>query len=190
LVGWPLLAADRRVASLVGGRDADPRQDARFWNLVEGVSTSAGVRQPLLRVVDSPALNILVSGSRTDRGLIVATTGLLAELSRIEMEGVVAEQLAQLRHGETRPATLLAATFGLGRRWALTSDRDARADQLALSITRYPPALASALEKMDTKGTAVAGPSYLSHLWLADPCDPPDSQRLPLRDRIEALREL
>jgi heat shock protein HtpX len=89
--------------------------------------------------------------------------------------------------------TVLAATFGLGSRVAIPPDRDTKADLAAVALTRYPPALASALEKLETKGSAVPGqPTYLAHLWLADPNDAPPGARgrLPLRERIEALREL
>jgi Zn-dependent protease with chaperone function len=118
---------------------------------------------------------------------------LLSELDRVELEAVLAEELIQVRRGETLPATVLVATFGLGRAVAVPADRDVAADQAAVALTRYPPALASALEKLDAKGAEVAGqPRYMAHLWLADPGNPPrpGRGRLPLRERIEALREL
>jgi heat shock protein HtpX len=193
LGAWARLGGDRRVRSLIDGREADPRREARLCNLVEGLSISAGVRQPQLRVIDSPGLNVLAAGTSPARGVIAATTGLLAELNRVELEAVLAEQLVRLRHGETLPGTVLAATFGIGRSRAITSDMDALADQGAVALTRYPPALAAALEKMDAKGTQVGGiPEVLSPLWMADPtgATPLGRGRLPLRERIEALREL
>jgi Zn-dependent protease with chaperone function len=101
--------------------------------------------------------------------------------------------LVQIRYNETLPGTVLAATFGIGQGSALRADRDARADQGAVGLTRYPPALAAALEKIETKGSTVEGqPSYMAHLWLADPrgAGGGGRGRLPLRERIEALREL
>jgi len=193
LAAWARLGGDGRVLSLIDGRDADPRLEARLCNLVEGLSTTAGVRQPRLRVIDSPGLNLLAAGTSPSRGVIAATTGLLADLNRIELEAVLAEQLVRRRHGETLPGTVLAATFGIGQKKAVAGDMDALADQAAVSLTRYPPALAAALEKMDTKGTQVTGfPGFLAPLWMADPTGgaTPGRGRLPLRDRIEALREL
>jgi heat shock protein HtpX len=193
LTAWCRMAGDRRVLARLGGRDADPKLDARLFNLVEGLTINAGVRQPRLRVVDSPGLNALASGSRVSRAVLAVTTGLLSELDRVELEGVLAEELAQIRHGETGPATVLVATFGLGHAAAVPVDRDSRADQAAVALTRYPPGLAGALEKIEAKGAVVDNqPSYMAHLWLADPRSPapPDRGRLPLRERIEALREL
>lgn len=193
LTAWARVGGDRVVTSRLRGRPADPRGDARLCNLVEGLCTGAGVRQPRLLVVDTPGLNTLAAGSANSRGIVAVTTGLLTELDRIELEAVLAEQLWLIRHDEVVPMTVLAATFGLGRSLALREDRDAAADQGAISLTRYPPALASALEKIETKGASVAGqPASMAHLWLADPrpAAPPSRGRLPLPERIEALREL
>jgi heat shock protein HtpX len=190
---WCRLAGDRRVLARIGGRDADPTRDARLCNLVEGLSISAGVRQPRLRVIDSPGLNALAAGTRPSRAVLGVTTGLLSELDRVELEGVLAEGLVQIRRNETFPATILVATFGLGRGAAVPADRDAGADQAAVALTRYPPGLAAALEKIEAKGAVVDDqPSYMAHLWLADPRSgvTVDRGRLPLHERIEALREL
>jgi heat shock protein HtpX len=193
LGAWARLAGDRRVLGAVGGHQADPVGDARLWNLAEGLSISAGLRQPRLLVIDSPGLNAVAAGTRADRAIVGVTSGLLAELDRIELEAVLAEELMQIRHHQTTPATVVAATFGFGRSLVRRADQDAYADQAAVALTRYPPALASALEKLEAKGAEVADqPAWVAHLWLADPRPGVASSRgrLPLRDRIEALREL
>ena len=126
--------------------------------------------------------------------MVGVTTGLLTELDRIELEAVLAEELIQIRRRETLPATVLVATFGVGRALALPGDRDAQADQAAVALTRYPPALASALEKLEAKGAAVAGqpashgPPVAGRSRARPPA--PRRGRLTLRERIEALREL
>lgn len=190
---WARMGGDRVVVSRLHGRPADPVADARLCNLVEGLSTGAGVRQPRLVVVDSPGLNALAAGTSSGRGLLAVTSGLLTELDRIELEAVLAEELWQIRHDEVVPMTVLAAATGIGRPLAVGEDRDAAADQGAVSLTRYPPALAAALEKIESKGATVAGqPGWMAQLWMVDPrpSAPPSRGRLPLSERIEALREL
>jgi heat shock protein HtpX len=192
LVGWARFGTDPYVTRRIGGADADPQRHARLYNLVEGLSVGSGLRQPRLRVIDSPGLNAVAAGTSPARAVVGVTTGLLSELDRMELEAVLAEELIQIRRHDTRPMSIVAAT-GVGRQFAVPVDRDARADQSAVALTRYPPALASALEKIEAKGAAVPGqPRRLAHLWLADPTDPPigGRGRLPLPERIEALREL
>jgi heat shock protein HtpX len=193
LVAWARFSGERRILAAIGGRDADPITDSRLFNLAEGLSIGAGVHQPRLRVIDSPACNAMAAGTSPRRAIVGVTAGLLAELDRIELEAVLAEELIQVRRHETLPATVVAATFGLGRSIAIPADRDAQADLAAVALTRYPPALASALEKLDAKGAAVSGPpASMAHLWLADPSTEPGTRRgrLPIHDRVEALREL
>ena len=193
LAAWARFGGERWVLATIRGRDADPVVDARLLNLAEGLSTGAGVRQPRLVVVDSPGLNAMAVGVRPGRAVVGVTAGLLSELDRIELEAVLAEELIQIRRRETLPATVLVGTFGIGRSIALQADRDAQMDQAAVALTRYPPALAAALDKIDAKGAVVAGqPSAMAHLWLADPSPTPVARRgrLSLRERVEALREL
>jgi len=190
---WLRGGAYRRAVAALGGEPADPKLHARFYNLVEGLALVAGVRVPQLRVLDSDGLNLGVAAGRSGRSTVVATRGLLAELDRVELEAVVAEAVMLLRREEAVGATLLAGTFGLGSMVVLDQEHDSRADLEAVRLTRYPPALASALEKLMTKGTSVPScPAYAAVLWLADPRRPesPPWPRLPLEARIEALRQL
>ena len=61
-------------------------------------------------------------------------------------------------------------------------------DASGVAITRYPPGLAAALEKLRADGASVrAGSAATSHLWVVPP-DP--TLQPPLEERIEALREL
>lgn len=178
----------------MGGRPADPKDEARALNVIEGLSFTAGLRQPALVVVDSDGLNAAVAGRDPTSAVVVATSALLAELTRIELEGVLAAALVEIRNGELGPATIAASLPGLGRRLVSSaSARDAATDLAAVSLTRFPPGLAAALDKMDSKGTAVASArADQAHLWLADPrrADAITVPRTGLHDRAEALREL
>ena len=54
LAAWARFGGERWVLASIGGRDADPVADARLWNLAEGLSISAGLRQPRLVVDRQP----------------------------------------------------------------------------------------------------------------------------------------
>jgi heat shock protein HtpX len=191
---WTWTGAERRVLRALGGHPADPARDARALNLIEGLSFTAGLRQPALLVLDSEGLNVAVAGRVASSAVVVATSSLLAELTRIELEGVLAAALVEIRGGELGPATVVASLPGLGRRLVSSAGgRDAATDLAAANLTRFPPGLASALDKMDSRGTAVAGAGPdQAHLWLADPMPAGGvtSARTALHDRAESLREL
>lgn len=205
---WLWGAGERQVLASLGGRSAADRTDARLLNLVDGLCTTAGLRPPRVIVTPHKGLNLLVAGRSADRAVLAVTTGLVENLSRVELEGVLADGLVQIRRGDIIPATVAVAAFGLGARWAGTGDHDAEVDLAGVALTRYPPALVSAFETMDRLGTAVAGvPSPVVPLWLADPRPTPEGVvaggrqpvgggrtrppgRSLLVERVSALREL
>ncbi|MGH9182097.1 MAG: hypothetical protein ACRDY5_10330, partial [Acidimicrobiales bacterium] len=79
---------------------------------------------------------------------------------------------------------LICAVVGIGH--------DDVADAAGVRLTRYPPGLVSALEKLSAGSTVVASASKATaHMWLASPL--PTSRfdtHLPLEPRINALKEL
>ena len=182
--------ADGRAASALGGQVADEHDHARLINLVDGLCAGAGVSPPRLVVVQSNGLNALAMGLDPKRATLAVTSGLLNLLSVIELEGVLAEELVRIKRRDTAPGTVAAGLGPLRRLAAGSAATEERTDISAVTITRYPPGLASALEKLEEGGTRVpAGPARLGDLWLADPTGSATS-RAPLTDRVAALREL
>ena len=219
---------------LLGAAPADPIIHARLFNLVEGLGANAGVAQPTLFVVADPGLNALTMGRSPRRALLIVTSGLLDQLNRIELEAVLAHELSHIRSEDIVTATVavglfglfggparaatgggagaflsyllvpVAALAGLGLQFSIDPHREEAADSAGVHLTRYPPALVAALEKMQRGGTLIGGGAAApatAHLWLGGPLSPPASNRLawlsrlydthpPLDERIEALREL
>lgn len=199
---WMLLSrpAHDRIVAIIGGRDASEDEFPRYHNLMEGLAIGTGAVVPTLRVLDEPSPNLAVVGP-PDGGTVVATTGLLEILDRVELEGILAEAFARLRSHDAElgsaaarlvcgplarrgpadgapsgVAALLLGARATRLRVALGDQREFLSDLAAVDITRYPPGLGAALEKLEARGTAIAGATWgTAHLWLADPLgDPPD----------------
>ena len=116
--------------------------------------------------------------------MIVVTTGLVRRLDRMQLEAVVADLLVQIRDGFSAAATLSLA-FRPSRPPAAVPF--AIADSRAVTLTRYPPALAGAIDVMAAGGPSAPRRSspVLGPLWLVPPGDPAGAA-----DRAEALRAL
>lgn len=190
-LGWLIWRpAEARVLVAIGGRPADPVSDARLLNLVEGLCTATGLRVPKVRVVEAPGLNALAAGRSASSATLAVTTGLVSELSRIELEGVLAEEVVAIRRERMVPATIAASVPpALSRFFAVPPAPEFDNDRAAVTLTRYPPGLIGALEKMHRRGTTVEASPSLDALWLAPPRPAPDpgSARASLTARIEAL---
>lgn len=196
-VWWVWERSERYVLAALGARRASAEEFRRFHNLVDGLHVSAGVPRPELWVVDSAAPNACAVGRDPQRAGLVVTTGLLEDLSRIELEGVVAALLAEVRSGDTffdGVAATIAAPFArlgtLGSRLAAmlaAPERRTRTDVAACRLTRYPPGMIAALERLRDAPTGPPTPATLAHVWLRS-VDGDDASNLD--ERISMLREL
>jgi heat shock protein HtpX len=174
-------------------RPADADQYPRLHNVVEGLCIAAGLPKPRVYVIDDPAPNALAAGRSPRHGAIAVTTGLLDKMNRIELEAVLAHELNHIKNYDVLPSTVAVALVGLPSvvvppvfgpvmHLAINDRREAEADLNGVSLTRYPPGLVSALEKLEADPTVVHFHSRaIAHLWIEQP---------PLDERIKVLKEL
>ena len=245
---WKADAIALRVSRAV---PADPEEYRRLHNLVEGLCIASGLPKPRVYVVDDPAPNAFATGRDPKHAAIAVTTGLLASMNRVELEGVIAHELSHIRNYDILVSTLavtlvgsvaLLSNIGIRMMWwnggrqrrdgdrgdggnplaivgfallilspiaakamqaAVSRRRETLADVSACQLTRYPPGLISALEKLRDDTTAThAATTATAHMWIEQPMSGvADNGRLgawnkmfdthpPLEERIALLREL
>jgi len=244
--------SDAVALAMSRAKPADPQTYARLHNLVEGLCIASGLPKPRVYVVDDDAPNAFATGRDPRHAAIAVTTGLLAKLNRVELEGVVAHELSHIKNYDILVSTLavtmvgviaLVSDFGIRFLWwgggrrnsddrngggagsilaiagfallilspiiakamqlAISRRREQLADFSGVEMTRYPPGLISALEKLRSDQTVVhSGSRATAHLWIEQPIARTEREgrlsrlnRLwdthpPLEDRIAALREL
>lgn len=192
-IGWFLLTSAPGFALTALG--AEPLEEAvhpRIESLVESICASFGITEPQLYSVDTDAIDAAVVG-RTDDTRLIITRGALEKLNRLELEAVVARELSLFGNGIQAATVMVAVGKALGPLRSSLQDRLldgrrlARADIEGVKLTRYPPALAKALEKARA-GAAVDHDPVSCHLWMVGPARA-GVQPL-LVERIDTLREL
>ena len=198
LAGWRLLLR------LTGGTAPRGAAEEILENVLEGLCVNHGIPTPELRVIHSDSINALAAARNPEHAAIVVTSGAVEQLDRIEMEGLLAHHLCRIRRGdaafETLAGVLLAWPLGavgwlrcrvMGR--VLPAERSLVADFEAVSLTRYPPGLLSALMTLSRQEAEVPSPTVAAlHLWIDEPdWGITDAIRHPrLEARIAALNEL
>lgn len=118
--------SDRIVLALTRARPADPGAHARLVNVVEGLSIAAGLPMPRVYVVDDPAPNAFATGRDPEHAAVAVTTGLLEKMNRVELEGVLAHEMAHVRNRDILVTTLavtLAGVLVLLSDWTLRTAR-------------------------------------------------------------------
>ncbi len=198
LIAWRLLLR------LAGSTSPSGEAEEVLENVLEGLCVSHGIPTPELRVIHSHSINSLAAARTPAHAAIVVTSGAVEQLERIELEGLVAHHLCRIRRGdaafETLAGVLLAwplTTVGWLRRRVmdrvLPAERGLVADFEAVSLTRYPPGLLSALMTLSAQSAQVPSPTVAAlHMWIDEPdWGIADAVRHPRLDtRIAALTEL
>jgi heat shock protein HtpX len=70
-----------------------------LWNVVEEMCVASGIsRIPDIYIIDDPALNAFATGRDVQHASVAVTAGLLNELTRDELQGVIAHELGHVRN--------------------------------------------------------------------------------------------
>jgi heat shock protein HtpX len=104
---------DQIVLSSVHARPADTPEYTYLNDSVEGLSIAAGIPKPKIYVIDSEELNAFATGKDQEHASISVTTGLMSQLNRQELEGVIAHEMSHIRNRDIQFMTLVAVLVGL-----------------------------------------------------------------------------
>ena len=83
-----------------------------YWTIVENLCISIGVPLPKLYIIDDPSPNAFATGRSPTHSAIVVTQGLLDMMSKAELEGVLAHELAHIQNRDTLLMTSVVVLFG------------------------------------------------------------------------------
>jgi heat shock protein HtpX len=82
------------------------------FNLVHELSQRAGLPMPRVYLMDNPQPNAFATGRNPENAAVAVTTGLLQHLSREEIAGVIAHELAHIKNHDTLIMTITATIAG------------------------------------------------------------------------------
>ncbi len=104
--------ADTLVLSMHGAQEVDARTAPELYQLVGELAARAGLPMPRVYLMDNPQPNAFATGRNPQHAAVAATTGLLQMLSRDEIAGVLAHELAHIKHHDTLTMTMTATIAG------------------------------------------------------------------------------
>jgi len=91
----------------------DDRRYTHLINVVDGLSIATGIPKPKIYVMESDEINAYATGRDPQHSSVAVTTGLLKNLKRDEIEGVIGHELSHIRNYDIRFATFIAVFVGL-----------------------------------------------------------------------------
>ena len=105
-------ASDKLVLRLTRARLATREEFFDLYTVTENLAITAGLPQPKLYVIDDPAPNAFATGRDEKHAVVCATTGLLALLTRPELEGVIAHELSHIKNRDILLMTVAVVLAG------------------------------------------------------------------------------
>jgi heat shock protein HtpX len=108
--------ADKMVLRHFRAQEVDPRHpDPRVQAYVQdtlSMAQRAGLPPPKVYIIDNPQPNAFATGRNPENAAVAATSGLLGLLSRAEIRGVMAHELAHVKNRDTLTMTVTATIAG------------------------------------------------------------------------------
>ncbi len=97
----------RAVAEMLGGRPVSPDttdpNERKLMNVVEEMALASGTAIPAVYVLDhEPAINAFAAGFSVNDAVVAVTRGTMEQLSRDELQGVMAHEFSHILNGDMR----------------------------------------------------------------------------------------
>lgn len=104
--------SDSIALRMSGAREVSETEVPSLHQLVEQLAANAGIPKPRVAVIDSPMPNAFATGRSPEKGVVAVTMGLLDMLSRDELAGVIAHELAHIKNRDTLISSVAATIAG------------------------------------------------------------------------------
>ncbi|MGH6992926.1 MAG: M48 family metallopeptidase [Caulobacteraceae bacterium] len=96
-----------------GARPVTREEEPQFYDLLEDLSISRGMRTPTTRVIETDGMNAFASGVHEGRFSITVTRGLLERLDRDELEAVLGHELTHVINRDVRTMVIASIFAGI-----------------------------------------------------------------------------
>jgi heat shock protein HtpX len=104
--------SDQMVLKMYSAREVDETSAPRFYAMVKELAQRAQLPMPRVYLIDESAPNAFATGRNPEHAAVAATTGILNVLTERELRGVMAHELAHVKHRDILISTVSATMAG------------------------------------------------------------------------------
>ena len=104
--------SDKMVLRMYRAREVDETSAPQLYNLVRELATRAELPMSRVYLIDAAQPNVFATGRNPQHAAVAATTGILRLLSPRELRGVMAHELAHVKHRDILISTVSATIAG------------------------------------------------------------------------------
>ena len=104
--------SDKLVLMSYRAKEATEEEAPRLYAIVRKLATQAELPMPKVYIMPGESPNAFATGRNPNHAAVAATEGILQLLSEDEMEGVIAHELAHVKHRDILTGTIVASMAG------------------------------------------------------------------------------
>lgn len=104
--------SDKMVLKMYNAREVDEVSAPQFYSMVRELAQKAELPMPKVYIIDEAQPNAFATGRNPQNAAVAATSGILSLLSARELRGVMAHELAHVKHRDILISTISATMAG------------------------------------------------------------------------------
>ena len=104
--------SDKLILRMYGAQEVTASDAPELWSMVRNLATRANLPMPRVYLIPEETPNAFATGRNPQHAAVAVTAGLMRMLARDELEGVLAHELAHVRHRDTLVMTVTASLAG------------------------------------------------------------------------------
>ena len=171
---WAWWNSDKAMLRQQNAHPIDRANAPELFDMVEQLARNANLPMPAVYLIETDQPNAFATGRNPENAAVAVTRGLLRILSRDEIAGVIAHELAHIRNRDTLIMTVTATMAGaiamLGNMFAFSGGRDGRGGAIGGILMMLLAPLAAGMVQMaisrareyeaDRMGAQIAGSTH------------------------------
>lgn len=112
-ISW--LFGDKMMLGFAGAVEIKPTTSEykKIFNLVENTALAAGLPRPKVYLIDDDSLNAFATGRDPKTASVALTTGIINKLEPLELQGVIAHEMAHIGNRDIRLNMMLISGVGI-----------------------------------------------------------------------------
>ncbi len=104
--------SDKMVLRMYNAQEVDASSAPQFYRMVQELAQKAELPMPKVYLINEDAPNAFATGRNPDHAAVAATTGIIRALNARELRGVMAHELAHVKHRDILISTISATMAG------------------------------------------------------------------------------
>jgi heat shock protein HtpX len=109
---WAYWNSDKMVLRQYNAQEVDAQTGGQYYAIIQELAQRAGLPMPKVYIIDEAQPNAFATGRNPEHAAVAATRGILNMLSARELRGVMAHELAHVKHRDILTSTISATVAG------------------------------------------------------------------------------